>query len=87
MSLQGIHYWRQLVRNLAKRKLNSIIEPDLGIRGFGDAYGIRIMAKLGSVTHGVKRSKKLGDMRKDRITLGRLGRMVRPDSIRLDGLT
>ena len=57
------------------------------IRGFGDAHGIRIMAKLGGVTHWVKPPKRPRGMRKDITALERLGQMMRPDSIRLDGLT
>ena len=57
------------------------------IRGFGDVYGIRIMAKLGGVTHQAKPLEKPEGIKKDKIALGRLGQMVRPDSIRLNGLT
>ena len=57
------------------------------IRGFGNAHGIRIMAKLGGVTHRAKSPKRPEGMKKDRTALGKLGQMVRPDGIRLDGLT
>ena len=57
------------------------------IQGFGNAYGIRIMAKLGGVTHQAKPSEKPRGMKKNRTALGRLGLIVQPDGIRLDGLT
>ena len=57
------------------------------IRGFGNVYNIRIMAKLGSMTYQAKLLKRPEDMRKDRTALRRLGLMVRLDGIRLDGLT
>ena len=57
------------------------------IRGFGNAYGIRIMGKLGDVTYWAKPLEKPKGMRKDRTALGKLGQMMRPDGIRLDGLT
>ena len=46
------------------------------IQGFGNAYGIRVMAKLGGVIHQAKPLKRSGDMRKDRTILGKLGRMI-----------
>ena len=45
------------------------------------------MAKLGGMTHWAKSLEKPRDIRKDRITLGRLGLMVQLDGIRLDNLT
>ena len=57
------------------------------IRGFGNAYSIRVMAKLGGVTNQVEPPKKPEGMRKDRTALGRLGLMMRPNGIQLDGLT
>ena len=45
------------------------------------------MAKLDGITHQAKPLEKPESMRKDRIALGRLGLIVRPDGIRLDGLT
>ena len=43
------------------------------IRGFGDAYSIRVIAKLGGVTHRAKPPKRPKGMRKDRTALERLG--------------
>ena len=54
------------------------------IRGFGNAHGIRIMAKLGGVTHQAKTPERPKGIRKNRTALERLGQMVRLDSIRLD---
>ena len=45
------------------------------------------MAKLCGVTHQAKSLEKLEGMRNDRTVLGKLGQMIRPDGIRLDGLT
>ena len=44
------------------------------------------MIKLGSGTHQAKPPKRSGGMKKDKIALGRLGQMVRPDSIWLNNL-
>ena len=41
------------------------------IQGFSNAYNIRVMAKLGSVTYWTKPLERLGGMRKDRTILGR----------------
>ena len=57
------------------------------IRGFGNVHDIRVMPKLGGVTYRAKPPKKPKGMRKDKTALGRLGQIVRPDGIRLDGLT
>ena len=42
------------------------------IRDFGNTHGIRVMAKLGSVTHQAKPPERPKGMRKDRIVLERL---------------
>ena len=57
------------------------------IRGFGNAHGIRVMAKLGGVTYWVELPKRPKGIKKDRTILGRLGLMVRPDGIQLDSST
>ena len=51
------------------------------IWGFGNVYGIKIMAKLGSVTHQIKLLEKPEGMKKDKIALKKLGLIVRPDGI------
>ena len=48
---------------------------------FNDAYSIRIMAKLGGVTHQAEILERPRGMRKDRIALGRLSLMVWSDGI------
>ena len=47
------------------------------IQGFGNAYDIRVMAKLSGMTHRAKPSKRPKDMRKNRTVFGRLGQNVR----------
>ena len=43
------------------------------IRGFGDAHGIRVMAKFGGVTHQAKLLERPKSIKKNRTALGRLG--------------
>ena len=57
------------------------------IWSFGNAHNIRIMAKLGGVTHWAEPPERPEGMRKNRTALGRLGLIVRPEDIRLDGLS
>ena len=57
------------------------------IQSFGNAYDIRVIAKYDSVTHQAKLPERPEGMKKDRIALGKLGQMVRPNSIWLDSLT
>ena len=57
------------------------------IQGFGNVHSIRVMAKLGGMTHQVELLEKPEGIRKNRTVLGRLGLMVRPDGIWLDSLT
>ena len=54
------------------------------IQGFGHAYGIRIIVKLGDVTYQTELLEKLGDIRKNRTALGGPGLMVQTDGIWLD---
>ena len=48
-------------------------------------HGIRVMAKLGSVTHQAKPTERVEGMKKDRTALKKLDLMVWLDGIWLDG--
>lgn len=49
-------------------------------------YGIRIIAKLGGVTHQAKFMKRTKDKRKNKIILKKLDMMVWPDGIQIDNI-
>ena len=51
------------------------------IQGFGNTHGIRVIAKLDSVTYWAEPPEKLEGIKKDKIALERLGLMVRLDGI------
>ena len=51
------------------------------IQGFGDAHGIRVMAKLDGVTCQAKPLERPRGIRKDKTALEKLGQMMRPDCI------
>ena len=75
------------MKNSARKKLYIIVGINLESKAFGNIYGIRVIAKFGSMTHQTKPLKKPKSMRKDRTALGRLGLMVRFNSIWLNGST
>ena len=74
-------------KGLSKKKALLNCWDGFWIQGFGNAYNIRIIARLDSLTHQAKPLEKLKGMKKDRTILRRLGLMIQPDNIWLDGLT
>ena len=55
------------MRDSAKKKLYSIIGTDLGSKALTIHTALKVMAKLGSVTHYAKPTKKPGVMKKSNI--------------------
>ena len=63
MLFLNIHHWRQLVKISKKKKLYLIVRIDFKSEILA-MFGIKVMIKLGSVTHQVKLKDRLGDTRK-----------------------
>ena len=72
MFFQGINYWRQLVRDIAKKALLNDWDK-FQIKGFGNAYDIKVVIKFSSLTNQVESSKMLKVIKKDKIALKKLG--------------
>ena len=57
------------------------------IQGLSNIHGIRVIVKLSGMTHWAEPLERPKSMKKNRIVLKKLGLMIRPDGIWLDGLT